>query len=101
MAALENCAAQLRDATPAERDALLEKIHAAAEPLPYAADSDFGALLLESAAADCTDRMWKAKLLGAALRRAQACAAAATAGGEGLARMQDVRRIQAELAATT
>ena len=99
VAALENRAAELRDAAPAERDALLKNFHAAAEPLPYAMDSDFGALLLESEAAQCADRAWKATLFGEALHRAQSCAAAATAGGEGLARMQDVRRIEAKLAA--
>jgi hypothetical protein len=73
-----------------------DEFHRAANQHESVGDSDYGALLLESAADACPDPERRALLLAAAETRARIYASWATAGGEGLARMIDVDRIAAK-----
>ena len=66
-----------------------------------AADSDYGALLLESLADATEDPTRKRVLYEEAAARASIFASWATSGSEGMARSVDVERIAAKLAATT
>lgn len=66
----------------------------AANTIPYTDDMDYGALLLEYAAMNCTKDVRKILLLHAALERAETCASCATSGGEGIARSVHVNRIR-------
>lgn len=71
-----------------------------ASDLPYGNDCDYGALLLE-AESDRRCGNDKAILLDAALERARFCASAATSGGEGLARMIHVQRLENKIGRTS
>lgn len=84
----------------ADLTAALARFDAVLDKLPFENDSDYGALLLENAAAGCAGVGRRRALLEAAVRRGREFARWASAGGEGLARMVDVRRIQAKLDAT-
>jgi hypothetical protein len=75
----------------------LAQFHDIAGRLPYAGDSDFGALLLESLAEGIEDSELAKELLVSASFRARWCAQAATSGSEGLARAADLNRIQSKL----
>ena len=77
--------------------AALRDFHSAADASDYAWDSDYGALLLEAAASRCADLTRRRDLLAAAVGRAERFAGWATAGGEGLARMIDTKRLTDEL----
>ena len=76
----------------------LAEFHNMAGRLPYAGDSDFGALLLESLADGSDDSALAREFLVSASYRARWCAESATSGGEGLARAADLNRIQSKLA---
>jgi hypothetical protein len=86
-------AAALCDASDAGFAAAVRAFQAAADATTYAWDSDYGALLLEAAAERCADLTRKRDLLAAAVGRAERFASWATAGGEGLARMIDTKRL--------
>ena len=75
----------------------LAQFHNIAGRLPYADDSDFGALLLESLADDTAEVALARELLTAALYRARWCAQASSSGGEGLGRANDLNRITSKL----
>ncbi|MDN3640870.1 hypothetical protein QWY82_18870 [Simiduia curdlanivorans] len=68
-----------------------------AEKLPWPQDNDFGALVLQSACLKAPNIEVKKFMLSKALSRAQWCATCSTSGGEGLARMQHVNELKAEL----
>ncbi len=78
------------------------QFHNAAGKLPYVDDCDFGALVLECVADSVFGwseirtelQRW---LYTEAAFRARLCAQAATAGGEGIARAQHLRRIEEKL----
>jgi hypothetical protein len=63
-----------------------------------ALDTDYGALLLEALADNCPNLIRKQYLYLGAQARAGIFASYATSGGEGLARMLDVERIERKLA---
>ncbi|MBN9689323.1 MAG: hypothetical protein J0M24_03710 [Verrucomicrobia bacterium] len=75
----------------------LAQFHNIAGRLPFAGDSDFGALLLESLADGSDDSALAREFLVSASYRARWCVQAATSGGEGLARAADLNRIQSKL----
>jgi hypothetical protein len=62
-----------------------------------ALDCDYGSLLLEALADSCADPRRKRQLYLGARARAAVFASYATSGGEGLARMMDVERIERKL----
>jgi hypothetical protein len=95
--ALESLAITLTRLAAGQLPEALAQFHNIAGRLPYAGDSDFGALLLESIANDTTDPSLAHELLTAALYRARWCAQAATSGSEGFARAADLKRIQSKL----
>lgn len=64
-----------------------------ADKLPWPQDHDFGALVLQFFSTN-TVRDVEKFMLSKALDRARWCACCATAGGEGLARMQHVRELE-------
>lgn len=64
-----------------------------ADKLPWPQDHDFGALVLQFFSANTVSDV-KKFMLSKALDRARWCACCATAGGEGLARMQHVTELQ-------
>jgi hypothetical protein len=66
---------------------------------PYWADCDVGALVLEDVADDMLPGPRRALLYQNAAYRAQWCASAATAGGEGMARSLHLERVRAKLRA--
>jgi hypothetical protein len=83
-----------------EFEQALKVFGAAADHRSYyvpALDSDYGAMLLEALADICPDPLRKHALYLGAQARAALFASYATAGGEGLARMMDVHRIQSKL----
>jgi len=73
--------------------------HNFAGQFPYWADCDVGALALEDVADDMPSGLRRALLYRHAVYRAQWCASAATAGGEGAARSRHLQRTMAKLAA--
>jgi hypothetical protein len=74
-------------------DVSFAEFHNFAGRLPYAGDSDFGALILEREADLTATGHLKVRLYREAMWRARWCAQAATAGGEGLARIEEVDRL--------
>lgn len=78
------------------RDVSFAEFHNIAGRLPYTSDSDFGALILEREADLNATGELKARLYREAMWRARWCAQAATAGGEGLARIEDVDRLMSK-----
>ena len=93
---MENLARLLAKTDVTQHADLIAQFHNAAGQLPYVDDCDFGALVLEQQAELLSDDL-KRVLLTEALRRAQWCAQAATAGGEGLARMVHVNQLAQNL----
>ena len=73
------------------------RFHDCAGKLPYVFDRDFGAMVLEGTAAGVDDRDLRVWLLTEARFRATWCAQAGTAGGEGIARFQHVKRLDEKL----
>ncbi|HET6387658.1 MAG TPA: hypothetical protein VFJ58_30080 [Armatimonadota bacterium] len=76
---------------------VLASFNIVADQSDYCGDSDYGALLLEALADTCPDPDRKRDLYEASANRAGWFAAGATAGGEGLARSIDVKRITEKL----
>ena len=64
---------------------------------PMGPDADFGALILEALGDECSDPAQKRRLYAAAQLRAEGYASGATSGGEGMARMIRVHRVEAKL----
>jgi len=95
--ALESLASTLTRLVAGQLSETLAEFHDIAGRLPYADDSDFGALLLESVAGETADVALARELLTHALYRARWCAQAASSGGEGLARATELNRIQSKL----
>ena len=62
-----------------------------------ALDSDYGAILLEALADSCPNLIRKKQLYLGAQARAAIFASYASSGGEGLARMMDVERLENKL----
>jgi hypothetical protein len=77
-------------------DVSFAEFHNYAGRLPYMSDSDFGALVLEREADLNATGQLKGRLYREAIWRARWCAQAATAGGEGLARVEDVDRLMSK-----
>jgi hypothetical protein len=77
--------------------ALIAEFHNCAGRLPCVFDDDYGALLLESTADLTDDPLLRRWLYTEARFRAEWCAQAATAGGEGISRYQAVRRLNEKL----
>jgi hypothetical protein len=77
---------------------LIGCFHNAAGGFAYFRDEDVGALVLEEAADTTQDAKLKLFLYTEAFYRAQWCAQAATAGGEGASRSQHVHELQAKMA---
>jgi hypothetical protein len=90
---LEKLAGLLHRMDRQHHDASFAEFHNLAGRLPYVSDSDFGALVLEREADLNAEGTLRSRLYREAMWRARWCAQAATAGGEGLARIQDVDRL--------
>ncbi len=92
---------QVMASTPTSKDAdaHYHSFELEADKLPWPQDHDFGALVLQAASGKVSDTGVREFLLAKALERAQWCATCATSGGEGLARMQHVQALKAELSA--
>ena len=78
-------------------DVSFAEFHNYAGRLPYISDSDFGALILEREADLNAAGHLKVRLYREAMWRARWCAQAATAGGEGLARIEGVDRLMSKI----
>ena len=84
-----------------EFEQALKAFDAAADNRSYyvpALDADYGAILLEALADNCPNLIRKKQLYLGAQARAAIFASYASSGGEGLARMIDVERIESKLA---
>ena len=87
---------------PDQRREITAQFHNAAGRLQYVDDCDFGALVLECVADSLVGfgqihqelQTW---LYTEAIFRARMCAQAATAGGEGIARAQHLKRLEEKL----
>ncbi|HEY1107131.1 MAG TPA: hypothetical protein VGE76_00820 [Opitutaceae bacterium] len=79
------------------RRELTAQFHDMAGRLPVVLDADFGALVLEELADSVSDRPLKRWLYTEAGYRANWCVQSGTAGGECLARVVHVQRIEAKL----
>ena len=79
-----------------QHDSTFAEFHNRAGRFPFANDSDIGTLILERLAERSNSEALKWRLYREASWRATWCAQAATAGGEGLARSQDVERLTAK-----
>ena len=97
---LENMASTLTRISKEDRAALFAEFHNHAGKFPYKIDSDIGALILEREADLNAHGELKNRLYREASWRARWCAACATAGGEGLSRAVDMKRILAKLKET-
>ena len=75
-------------------DESFAEFHNAAGKLPFAQDSDLGALLLEKMGDEESLPEIKERFYREACWRAIWCAKSATSGGEGLARSEDVKRLK-------
>lgn len=75
----------------------LAQFHNLAGVLPITKDRDFGALVLEHLAAGSEDSHRRQRLLKHALYRARWCAQASTGSGEGLARAEHIKSLEAKL----
>jgi hypothetical protein len=64
---------------------------------PMGIDCDFGSVILEALGDEASGDAQKRRLYEAACRRAQGYASGASSGGEGMARMIRVRRIEQKL----
>jgi len=95
---LQSLATMFRRMHVQEHREHIARFHNAAGVIPFFQDTDIGALVLEQAADDASDATLKSFLYTEALYRAQWCAQAASAGGEGLARSRHVEQLQAKLA---
>ena len=73
---------------------LIAQFHDCAGKLPYVADCDFGALVLENAAEATSDSGLRDFLLSEACYRVKWCVQAASAGGEAIARSVHLRRLE-------
>lgn len=74
-------------------ESAIAEFHNFAGQFPYWADCDAGALVLEGVADSMLPGLRRALLYWHALYRAQWCASAATAGGEGIARSRHLERV--------
>jgi hypothetical protein len=83
--------ASLFQRTSSDHRGLIAQFHDCAGKLPFIADRDFGALVLEATAAGIDDRDLRAWLYTEARFRAAWCAQAATAGGESIARSRHIK----------
>ena len=90
---LENLASLFGRIDQQQHDVSFAEFHNIAGKLPYVSDSDFGALILEREADLNATCPLKPRLYREAMWRARWCAQAASAGGEGLARIEDVDRL--------
>jgi hypothetical protein len=80
-------------------EATIAEFHNWAGRLPYWKDRDIGALVLEQVADSMVPSMRRAALYRHAMYRARWCAAAATAGGEGISRSTHAQQIEKKLIA--
>lgn len=80
-----------------ELDEAIAEFHNMAGRFPYWQDSDIGSLILESLADELSPAQLSNRLYREAFYRAKWCAAAATSGGEGLARSMDLDRLSNKL----
>ena len=94
---LETLASTLTRLVDGQLPEALAQFHDIAGRLSYVADSDFGALLLESLASETADVPLARELLTHASYRARWCAQNASSGGEGMARAIDLHRIDSKL----
>lgn len=78
-------------------DEVIAEFHNIAGRFPYWQDSDIGSLILESLADEIAPAPLSKRLYKEAMYRAKWCAAAATSGGEGLARSTDLHRLSDKL----
>ena len=78
-------------------ESAIAEFHNFAGRFPYWADCDVGALVLEDVADDMFPGPRRVLLYRNALYRAQWCASAATAGGEGMGRSLHLERVRAKL----
>ncbi len=80
-------------------ESALAQFHNFAGQFPYWADCDLGALILEEVADNMPSGPKRSVLYQHATYRAEWCASAATAGGEGIARSQHLARVRQKLSA--
>ena len=78
-------------------DEVIAEFHNIAGRFPYWQDSDIGSLILESLADEIVPGPLTKRLYKEAMYRSKWCAAAATSGGEGLARSTDLNRLTNKL----
>jgi hypothetical protein len=78
---------------------VLAQVHNAAGKLPFVADCDYAALVLEDYAEAMTDSGARRLVVRHAMWRARWCAQASTSGGEGHARSQHLQQLEAKLGA--
>jgi len=94
---LEKFASMIPRLEDSQLDETLAEFHNIAGRFPYWQDSDIGALILESLADEIAPAPLSNRLYKEAMYRARWCTAAATSGGEGLARSIDVKRLSEKL----
>jgi hypothetical protein len=94
---LVNFASMIPRLQDSQLDEVLAEFHNMAGRFPYWQNSDVGSIILESLADEISPAPLSERLYREAMYRAKWCAAAATSGGEGLARSRDVNRLRNKL----
>lgn len=94
---LQSMGKQLIRASAEHRKELIAAFHDCAGKLPYPDDCDIGALILESAGDEAQDAEHRKWLYQEAYFRAKWCASSGSAGGETLARLTHLKRVDEKL----
>lgn len=94
---LDEAAKRIRSAQETDREAAIAAFHELADQLPGVWDTDYGSALLEAIGDGCGARDLRLALYREARKRAQHHAACASSGGEGMARMEDVKRLDEKI----
>ena len=94
---LQSMGKQLVSASAGHRNELIAAFHNCAGKLPYPDDCDIGALILESAGDETPDAEHRKWLYQEAYFRATWCASSGSAGGETLARLKHLKRVDEKL----
>jgi hypothetical protein len=94
---LQNLGGMLVSTSPGKRRELIAKFHDCAGKIPYAADCDIGALVLEDLAETANDSKVKCWLYQESQFRAKWCVESGTSGGECNARSRHLERINKKI----
>ena len=94
---LAEAAERIRSADETDRATAIGAFHELADQLPGVWDTDYGAALLEANGDGCGAPAVRLALYREARKRAERYAACASSGGEGMARMEDVKRLDEKI----